>query len=729
MGWPRFASAVQKARWFVFAGWLAAAAAALLWFPPIERAGGGALGALVPERAEAVEAELRSKREFAFPLLSRTLLVQRDPGGLSALQQLSAVRRAGRLARGEVPGFRHVRGALPLTNALGAAPFSRERSTAIVTYLFIDPALGMEARRNLARRLNALTVSRPGQFVGTTGLAPARAEQSRLVADRLPLIELATVLLVALAVGLRFRALGAPLLTLVAVATAYLISSRTVAWVGQQAGFAVPQEVEPVMVVLVFGVVTDYAIFFLSRFRSCLADGRPPRESARRATTELAPIIFTAGITIVAATATLLLAELDFLRVFGPGLAFSVLVSLLVALTFIPAGLGIFRSSLFWPRRPQSPPDHEEPVPRAPRGMATFGARRPWLTIAVCGALLIVASVGLLRIEFNNPIIRGLPADSEPRQAYRQAAAGFAPGVLSPTVLVLSDEGITQRRAQLAALQRRLRAQPGVAAVVGPAQQPVAGLRLGATFAKNGDAVRYFMVASTDPLGARAINRLRRLQERLPAMLRAVGLAGVDAAFAGDTALSAETIDKTADDLRRVAPAALLVMFLITAVFLRALIAPLYLLLASVAAFAAALGLAGFFFQDVLDHGGITYFVPFASAVLLVSLGCDYNVFLVGRIWQEAGRRPLRQAVPIAASAASRSITLAGLILASSFALLVLIPVRAFAELAFVMTVGLLLDTFLVRTLLVPALVTVVGERSGWPGRSVRARHTPAPGG
>ena len=146
---------------------------------------------------------------------------------------------------------------------------------------------------------------------------------------------------------------------------------------------------------------------------------------------------------------------------------------------------------------------------------------------------------------------------------------------------------------------------------------------------------------------------------------------------------------------------------------------------ASVLALAASLGLTGYVFQGLLDQGEITYFVPFAAAILLVSLGSDYNIFLVGRIWDEARRRPLRDAVRVAGSRAATPITIAGLVLAGSFALLALVPVQPFRELAFAMAAGLLIDAFLVRTLFVPALITLVGERSGWPGHRLATARAP----
>ena len=143
---------------------------------------------------------------------------------------------------------------------------------------------------------------------------------------------------------------------------------------------------------------------------------------------------------------------------------------------------------------------------------------------------------------------------------------------------------------------------------------------------------------------------------------------------------------------------------------MRALVAPLYLVAASVLGLLASLGLTTLFFQKVLGDEDITYYVPFAAAVLLVALGSDYNVFVAGRIWEEARRYRLREAIAVAMPAASRAVTAAGLALAASFALLAIVPLRSFREFAFVMTAGVLVDTFIVRSMLVPALTSLFGE-------------------
>jgi len=167
----------------------------------------------------------------------------------------------------------------------------------------------------------------------------------------------------------------------------------------------------------------------------------------------------------------------------------------------------------------------------------------------------------------------------------------------------------------------------------------------------------------------------------------------------------------------RVGAVVLLVNFLLLALFLRAFVAPLYLLAASVASVAATLGLTKYVFQDLLGHSDITYYVPFAAGVLLVCLGSDYNVYVVGRIWQEAERMPLREAIAFAAPRASKAIGVAGIALAASFGMLAVVPIDGFRELAFMLSVGVLLETFVVRSALIPALISLFGSSSGWPGR------------
>ncbi len=352
--------------------------------------------------------------------------------------------------------------------------------------------------------------------------------------------------------------------------------------------------------------------------------------------------------------------------------------------------------------------------------------RRPLPVALGCGALLALMASGALGLALGNPLVRGLPPDNGVRLAFAQAGAGLAPGVISPAVVVVEGGATGRRPAALKRLQDLLEDQPGVAAAVGPASNPT-GRAFGAVLSRDGRAARYVLILADDPLGARAVQRVRALDERLPGLLTQAGLPGATASLAGDTALVAETIERAAQDVPRVLLAVLLAIMLLLVILLRALIAPLYLVALALPAPLAALGLSVYVFEGLFGQPELTYFVPIAAEVLLIALGSDYNVFLVGRIWSEARTRPLPEAIVTGAAAASPAITAAGIVLAVSFAAIALVPVQAFRELAFTVAAGLLIDALLVRTLLVPAVISMVGVRSGWPGHALRAGRVSVP--
>jgi RND superfamily putative drug exporter len=312
--------------------------------------------------------------------------------------------------------------------------------------------------------------------------------------------------------------------------------------------------------------------------------------------------------------------------------------------------------------------------------------------------------------------------------AAHAAEAGFAPGALAPLEVIVQNRAAALPAAGLARLEQELRRQPGFAGAVGPSEQ-VRGTSVQPFLTRDGRAARFVLVSDTDPLSPAAVRDLSHLQARMPELASSAGIGGASVEYAGQTALAQSAVDAVSGDALTIAVAVLLVNLVLMALFMRALLAPLVLLAVNVMSVAATLGLTVWFFQDVLGYPDITYYVPFAGAVLLVSLSSDYNVLIVGKIWAEGENRPMRDAIASAAPRASRAIRAAGLSLAASFALVALIPIRSFRELAAVMSVGILIETFLVRSLLAPALLALLGRRARWPRRSASVvSPTPAAG-
>ena len=388
------------------------------------------------------------------------------------------------------------------------------------------------------------------------------------------------------------------------------------------------------------------------------------------------------------------------------------LIGLAAAITLVPALLAIFGRALFWPgsqAEHRGGPQELLPTGRPPlrKRLALLATARPAAATLVILAIaaLVAAATGLRQTSLGFTLVSGLPDQTETKRAADAAAEGFAAGVLAPTEVLVERSGIGLQRPALARLQALLEHQPGVAGVLGP-RDDARDLLKGAAVADNGNAARFAVIFGADPLGGDAIDDLRTLRDRLPSLVARSGIDRASTEIAGQTALAEETVSSTLSDLGRIAIAALGINLLLLVIFLRSLVAPLFLLAASVLALAATLGLTTYVFQALIGDGQLTYYVPFAAAVLLVSLGSDYNVFVVGQIRDEASRRPLREAVAVAAPRASRSISVAGLALAASFGLLAIVPLQAFRELAFALAVGVLLDAFVVRSILVPALIS-----------------------
>lgn len=717
--WNRGGRAIVWLRFLIVPAWIAATVVAVSHLPSAFEAEAGEIGSLLPHSSEAIEVERKAIETFGLPLLSRTMVVARQPGGFSAPQASAAARYIAVADRSKGPDSVK---AVPLADprkTLGSA----STGATIVTYLYLDPQLSEEESQESAERFAAgFARATSAPLVKVTGALPGTRSETKIAESHLIWVELATALLVVAILTLYFRSPGVPLLGLATVATAYLCADRVLGWIAERYGLSIPREAEPVVVALIFGVLTDYLVFFVSGYRQRARQGVPTIDAVSETTSELLPVVLTAALMIAGATLTLLLSGVRFLSAFGPSMAVAVIVSALVAMTLVPAALAIFGRAMLWPRGLEKRSAGESKSPQGVSGeqsgargrLIGIATRLPVVTTLACVAVLLAAASGLRNLELGNPVMRGLPEASEPRQGYDLASAGIGPGVLGPTMLVVEEPGVAGREGEMASLQVQLEQERGVVAVLGPSDQPVPS-RSGVMLAPDGGAARYVLALAGDPDGAHAIDVLSQVEGDLPTMLERSGLAGARIGVTGDTTIASELTDETTTAFERVTPAALIVLLILLWILLGSWSAPLYLVGSSLLVVAAALGLTVYVFQDLLGYGELAFFVPVASTILLLALGADYNVFLISRIWREADDQELRPAIRSAGVRAGRTITVAGVILALSFAAIALIPIQSFREIAFTLCIGLLLDTLLARTLLVPALVAIFerGQHGG----------------
>jgi RND superfamily putative drug exporter len=451
-----------------------------------------------------------------------------------------------------------------------------------------------------------------------------------------------------------------------------------------------------IMVVLV-GIGVDYFLFLLFRLRERLRAGEDRRTAARNAAGAVGPVIASAALAIVAAFATMALADFGQFRVLGPAVAISVLVMLLAGMTLMPAIVAVTGRALFWPSRSWARERTDGPAARLGRAIA----RRPGRAALSVTAVLVVLSVFALGTSMSYDLTGG-PSTPATRTA-DEISAALSKGARDPQQVYVKSSTATLTAARLQPLRERLAAVDGVSAVAPAALTPD---RRGARID----------VALTDGPVTEAATDVVRGPLRETAHTAAP--AGTTTLVGGTSSVYADVSDAVDRDMHLIFPVAAGLILLILVAALRSAVAPLYLLAAVVLEFAATLGASVLVFQELGGETGVAFTLPLTMFLFVVALGTDYNILMAARLREEmrAGR-PVREAVAEAVRHVAPAVAAAGLVLASSFGTLMLEANEGARQEGFAMAVGILMASLVVSTVLVPALTALAGRWAWWPGR------------
>ena len=633
---------------------------------------------------------------------AQAVLVYSDPGGIGPGERGIIEEDLGYLNGPRRPYRLELAVPLAVPGALTVPDAATEQEVLPVLLFFEPDASGAGIREGVQQVRRALDGGPVRAEV--TGIGPVQEDTIAIVKGSLGKVTLATALVIFSILAFTYRSPLAPLVPLASIGLATFLTLRLVAFFALERGTPVPSQVEPVIIVLLFGVGTDYALFLLSRTRQALRDGASRQEAARSGVERTGGVIFSSAAVLVASFAVLVRADLTIYKVLGPGLGLALLVLTLVTLTLVPALLAILGRAVLG--------GAGETESRRSYGLVT---RRPGLVAGMLGFALLLGALGAVGLKVGFEQVEALPDDAPAARGYETLQRGFPAGILSPVNVVLEGEDLGSRTEELRRVESELWGSGGFAAVLGPRS---AGLLPRVPFVTaDGDGVRFLLIFYGDPYAPESLDQIGRLKEDLPDMLRRAGLEGVEADVGGQAVLAEAARSLSDADLARLAPLVLAVAFIVLALLLRTPVAPLYLLGTTVLSFAATLGVTKLLFQTILGQGGVAFYVPFTLFILLVALGSDYNIFIMAAIREEARKKPLPEAVATALAGTNRTINAAGLALAASFALLVLIPLQDFLQLGLIVALGILLDAFVIRTLLVPALVLFVGRLGFWPSR------------
>jgi putative drug exporter of the RND superfamily len=512
---------------------------------------------------------------------------------------------------------------------------------------------------------------------------------------------LATVALVLFLLGAIYRAVLVALTPLIVVFLAYTAATAFV-YLYADAGATVSSNGTTILVVLMFGVGTDYALLLVSRYREELRRFEDKHDAMERALSRTGPTILASGLTVSLAMLTLALADAQLTATLGPVAAIGVACGMVAGLTLLPALLTIFGRRGFWPRGSMVEYDPEHPSVTRQGLWRRIGDRvlqTPGAALAVTVVVFVAGALGLIAYKVDYSTTNFFKTSVDSVEGFEVLERSFPAGTLAPTTVLVERHGGEITEADIAAAARRVQGVNGVASA-----------RPTGTVSNDGTMATINVILEGDPYTQDAFDVVPEIR----ASLDDLG-PGLTALVGGGSAIQYDFDQAIESDLRLIAPIALLVIAIILAVLLRALVAPLVLIASVILSFLCTLGLSVLFIRFVVGDPGLDASIPTFAFIFLVALGIDYTIFLMARVREEARRHGTREGMLRALSATGPVITSAGIILAGTFSVLMTLPVTYTFDLGFMVALGILLDTFIVRTIMVPAAVELIGDRIWWP--------------
>ena len=697
-----------RGRWVTVAVWIALGIAGFLARTHINEVTAAGQSSYLPAHAESTRAVDLLGRDFKGGNDVPVLVLFERNGGLSATD-LNAIGKLGEgLERlglsGATPVFAPFSGETkqPLGEltrvARGVGPISRDGEAALVALAINTEDRGAVVHGVKKIRAYLAAHRRPGLRSYVTGPGGVAADLEQVAEDAGQTLLIATLSLVLLLLLLVYRAPLLALVPLLVVGIAYLIAIGLTYLLIESGLITVNTEGTFLLLVLIFGAGTDYSLLLIHRYREELARVGDPLAALRAALAESVRPIAASAATVIAAMLVLLLAELESTHWLGPVLAIGIAVMLCAGLTLLPAVLAILGPRAFWPGRESGSSEKR----RLWAGVAGLVRRRPRVIVVGVFAVLVVLALGNLIHHGTIGFGEGETRSTESSRGNEVLDEHFPPGIGSPLTAVL---GIDEVDAALHGLERLDSVK--LAVPVPPSSVS--------------DVAALAIVLRGDPYSGEAADLVKGVRERLQEVAPGALVGGIPAE-------NYDVEQTNARDTKLIVPVVLAVVGLILIAVLRALAAPGYLIVTVVASFAATLGLVTFAFTQLFGSGGISFDLVLLAFIFLVALGVDYNIFLMTRAREEALAHGTRNGMLIALEDTGAVITGAGLILAGTFATLTLLPLEELVQIGATVAIGVLLDTFVVRSLLIPAITYLCGEGAWWPGSVGRAPGSGGPG-
>ena len=674
----------RRSKWAVLALWLILVVVAGPLAGKLMSVEDNEASSWLPGDAESTRV-LVDQRSFQPVDTAQAVVIYQRASGITDADRAKAAQDAGTFATAP-----HVLGAV-------VGPQESEDGRALQTVVPVD--IGSNGWNDLkpaveGMRATAATGS-DGMATHVTGPAGIGADQAAAFEGIDGTLLFGTVAVVIVLLLLTYRSPVLWVLPLLAAGVSLATSQALIYLLAAHAGLTVNAQSAGILIVLVLGAGTDYALLLTARYREELRRHEDRHEAMAFALHRAGPAILASSATVVASMLCLLVARMNSTRGLGPVCAIGVLVALMAMLTLLPALLVIFGRWVFWPVRPS----YGTAEPTKSGNWAHVGRwiagrpRKVWIGTALG---LAACCLGLVSLDANGLSTAGTFTGKPDSVVGQQVLNEHFPGGTGAPLTVISAAG------PAGSVRAAATDVPGIAATTPPVV--------------HGD-LAVFQATLADPPDSQAakdtVDQVRTAVHAVP---------DADAEVGGGTAVILDAGRAATADNRAIIPLVLGVVLVILALLLRAVTAPLVLIGTVVLSYAAALGISAFVFAHVFHFEGQDNAFPLFVFVFLVALGIDYNIFLMTRVREESGHRGTREGAVAGLAATGGVITSAGLILASTFAVLGTLPVVGFAEIGFAVALGVLIDTLIVRSVLVTALTVDLDRHIWWPSLLSRRR-------
>ncbi len=732
-------------RWVILVVWLAGTAAAVRGLPSLASQVTNDNTKFLPSNAPDVAAANLAAPLVGKESLSPIIVLAVRPGGTLKSGDVATLQQVAKLAM----GVKNVKRVLPVEPAPG-------HHAALVEVLANVAGFGTgKASQTVDGMQRVITSVRapPGVHLALAGQVVDAVAQNAASKTTGNQTQSFSVLLILVLLFIIFRSLLAPFVTLLPAVVVLALAGSFIGELGAH-GLKISEVTQLLLIVLVLGAGTDYGLFLVYRVREGIRDGLDPKQSVSLAVSRVGESIAASAGTVIFALLSLLLATFGIYHDLGVPLAVGIATMLIAGLTLLPALLAILGKAVFWPSIPKAGQRQRglwgrvaarvvgRPVPTLILGVLIFGA-------------LATGAVWYSPSGFGGAT--KAPTGTAAARGDAQLAGYFPQSSADPTNLVLVYKtSVWQHPGVLAAAQSRLERSGLFKTLLGPlnpSSTPLPTGELSRLHAKlgppralsplpkrgvkvpllayvayraesqfvstNGHVVQFQAgLAVGDPGSAAALNEVPQLRSVLAATAAATG--AVAHGVAGEAAALYDISSTSDGDLVHIIPIAVLAIAVLLGLVLRSAVAPVYLIASVVLSYLAALGLAAIVFIKIAGDGGLTFLLPFLMFIFLLALGEDYNILVMTRIREEAHDHSLKDAVVRAVGMSGPTITSAGLVLAGSFTVLAIAGSRGpggsqVRDIGFGLAVGILMDTFLVRTLLVPSTVAILGRWNWWP--------------